>query len=162
VGVTAEGLDRFLGELHRRWGGGALLRLNAPSRRDDRAFVERFARIERAAASPGSIRALLRANYDIDVRSLLPAIHVPTLILHRAGDELVPVQAGRYLAERIPGARYAEIPGSDHLVLDLDTQDLIADQIEEFITGGRRRLETHRVVATVMFTDIVGSTERAA
>jgi class 3 adenylate cyclase len=104
----------------------------------------------------------MRANYDIDVRSLLPTLRVPTLILHRADDGLVPVRAGRYLAEHIPGARYAEIPGSDHLVLDLETQDVIADQIEEFITGGRRRLEADRVVATVMFTDIVGSTERAA
>jgi class 3 adenylate cyclase len=161
-GVTPDILDRFLGALQRHWGGGALLQLNAPSRRDDPAFVEHFSRIERAAASPGSVRALMRANYDIDVRSLLPTLRVPTLILHRADDGLVPVRAGRYLAEHIPGARYAEIPGSDHLVLDLETQDVIADQIEEFITGGRRRLEADRVVATVMFTDIVGSTERAA
>jgi class 3 adenylate cyclase len=161
-GVTPDILDRFLGALQRHWGEGALLQLNAPSRRDDPAFVEHFSRIERAAASPGSVRALMRANYDIDVRSLLPTLRVPTLILHRADDGLVPVRAGRYLAEHIPGARYAEIPGSDHLVLDLETQDVIADQIEEFITGGRRRLEADRVVATVMFTDIVGSTERAA
>jgi class 3 adenylate cyclase len=92
----------------------------------------------------------------------LPAIRVPTLILHRAGDELVPVRAGRYLAEHIPGAQYAEIPGTDHLVVDLETQDIIADHIEEFITGERRRLEPDRVLATVMFTDIVGSTQRAA
>ncbi|HME97273.1 MAG TPA: adenylate/guanylate cyclase domain-containing protein [Methylomirabilota bacterium] len=161
-GVTPDVLDRFLGALQRHWGEGALLQLNAPSRRDDPAFVEHFSRIERAAASPGSVRALMRANYDIDVRSLLPTLRVPTLILHRVDDGLVPVRAGRYLAEHIPGARYAEIPGSDHLVLDLETQDVIADQIEEFITGGRRRLEADRVVATVMFTDIVGSTERAA
>jgi class 3 adenylate cyclase len=161
-GVTPDVLDRFLGALQGHWGEGALLMLNAPSRRDDAAFIEHFSRIERAAASPGSVRALMRANYDIDVRSLLPTLRVPTLILHRADDGLVPVRAGRYLAEHIPGARYAEIPGSDHLVLDLETQDIIADQIEEFMTGGRRRLEADRVVATVMFTDIVGSTERAA
>jgi class 3 adenylate cyclase len=87
---------------------------------------------------------------------------VPTLILHRAGDELVPVAAGRYLAENIPGATYAEIPGTDHLVLDEETQDVIADKIEEFITGTFRHLEPDRVLATVMFTDIVSSTERAA
>jgi class 3 adenylate cyclase len=104
----------------------------------------------------------MRANYEIDVRHLLPAIRVPTLILHRAGDELVPIRAGRYLAEHIPGAKYAEIPGTDHLVFDQETQDIIADQIEEFITGERRRLEPDRVLATVMFTDIVGSTQRAA
>jgi class 3 adenylate cyclase len=104
----------------------------------------------------------MQANYDIDVRHILPSIHVPTLILHRAGDALVPVAAGRYLAEQIPGASYTEIPGSDHLVSDLETQDVIADAIEEFITGVRQRPEPDRVLATVMFTDIVGSTERAA
>jgi len=161
-GVTREGLDEFLGQLDKHWGEGALLLLNAPSRRNDRAFLQWFARIERAAASPGSVLTLIRANYEIDVRHLLPAIRVPTLILHRAGDELVPVRTGRYLAEHIPGAKYAEIPGADHLVLDQETQDVIADQIEEFITGERRRLEPDRVVATVMFTDIVGSTQRAA
>jgi len=161
-GVTREGLDKFLGQLDKHWGEGALLLLNAPSRRNDRAFLQWFARIERAAASPGSVLTLIRANYEIDVRHLLPAIRVPTLILHRSGDELVPVRTGRYLAEHIPGAKYAEIPGADHLVLDQETQDVIADQIEEFITGERRRLEPDRVVATVMFTDIVGSTQRAA
>ena len=161
-GVTRKGLDQFLGQLDNHWGEGVLLLLNAPSRRNDQAFLQWFARIERAASSPGSVLTLMRANYEIDVRHLLPAIRVPTLILHRAGDELVPIRAGRYLAEHIPGAKYAEIPGTDHLVLDQETQDIIADQIEEFITGERRRLEPDRVLATVMFTDIVGSTQRAA
>jgi class 3 adenylate cyclase len=161
-GVTREQLDQFLGQLDLRWGEGALLLLNAPSRRNDQAFLQRFARIERAAASPGAVLTLMRANYEIDVRHLLPAIRVPTLILHRAGDELVPVRSGRYLAEHIAGAQYAEIPGTDHMVVDPETQDIIADQIQEFMTGERRRLEPDRVVATVMFTDIVGSTERAA
>jgi len=161
-GVTREQLDQFLGQLDTHWGEGVLVLLNAPSRRNDQAFLQQFARIERAAASPGSVLSLVRANYEIDVRSLLPAIRVPTLILHRAGDELVPVRAGRYLANHIPGATYAEIPGTDHFVVDQETQDIIADHIEEFITGERRRLEPDRVVATVMFTDIVGSTQRAA
>jgi class 3 adenylate cyclase len=104
----------------------------------------------------------MEANYEIDVRHLLSTIHAPTLILHRAGDKLVPVNMGRYLAEHIPGAKYAEIPGTDHLVLDQETQDVIADEIEEFITGTRRLLEPDRVLATIMFTDIVRSTERAA
>jgi class 3 adenylate cyclase len=161
-GLTRERFDQALGHLDTHWGEGVLVLINAPSRRNDQAFLQRFARIERAAASPGSVLSLMRANYEIDVRHLLPAIRVPTLILHRAGDELVPVRAGRYLAEHIPGAQYAEIPGTDHLVVDLETQDIIADHIEEFITGERRRLEPDRVVATVMFTDIVGSTQRAA
>jgi len=161
-GVTRERLDDFLGQLDKHWGEGVVLRLNAPSRRNDQAFLQWFARIERAAASPGAVLTLMRANYEIDVRSLLPAIRVPTLILHRAGDKLVPIRAGRYLAEHIPGAKYAEIPGTDHFVFDQETQDIIADQIQEFITGERRRLEPDRVLATVMFTDIVGSTQRAA
>ena len=159
--VSREQMEASLGELERRWGEGVVLLFNAPSRRNDQAFLQWFARIERAAASPGSVLTLMRANYGVDVRHLLPALRVPTLILHRAGDKLVPVRAGRYLAEHIPGATYAEIPGTDHLVLDLETQDVIADKIEEFITGERRRLEPDRVVATVMFTDIVGSTQRA-
>jgi len=160
--MTREALDRFLAQLVAHWGEGILLRLNAPSRRDDPVFLQWFARLERAAASPGSVRALMEANYEIDVRHLLPTIQAPTLILHRAGDKLVPVNMGRYLAEHIPGAKYAEIPGTDHLVLDQETQDLIADEIEEFITGTRRLLEPDRVLATIMFTDIVRSTERAA
>ena len=161
-GVTRERLDDFLGQLDKHWGEGVVLRLNAPSRRNDQAFLQWFARIERAAASPGAVLTLMRANYEIDVRNLLPAIRVPTLILHRAGDKLVPIRAGRYLAEHIPGAKYAEIPGTDHFVFDQETQDIIADQIQEFITGERRRLEPDRVLATVMFTDIVGSTQWAA
>jgi class 3 adenylate cyclase len=160
--MTREAFDQFLAQLVAHWGEGILLRLNAPSRRDDPVFLQWFARIERAAASPGSVRTLMEANYEIDVRHLLSTIHAPTLILHRAGDKLVPVNMGRYLAEHIPGAKYAEIPGTDHLVLDQETQDVIADEIEEFITGTRRLLEPDRVLATIMFTDIVRSTERAA
>jgi class 3 adenylate cyclase len=119
-------------------------------------------RLERASASPGSILALNRANFEIDVRHILAAIHVPTLILHRVGDAVSPVECGRYLAQNIPGALFKEIPGTDHLVLDSETQDVIADYIEEFVTGERHRLAPERVLATVMFTDIVGSTERAA
>jgi class 3 adenylate cyclase len=160
--VTSEVFDKALARLVEHWGKGILVRLNAPSRRDDPAFLQWFAKIERAAASPGSVRALMTANYEIDVRHLLPTIQAPTLILHRAGDNLVPVSAGRYLAEHIPGAKYIELPGADHLVLDVETQDVIADEIEEFITGTRRHLEPDRVLATVMFVDIARSTERAA
>ena len=155
-------LERWLNTIEKRWGEGLLVQLNAPSRAKDQAVVQWFGRIERAGASPGSIIALLRANYEIDVRHILPSLAIPTLILHRAGDALVPVAAGRYLAENIPGAKYAELPGDDHLVLDEETQDLIADEIEEFITGAIHRPEPDRVLATVMFIDIVQSTERAA
>ena len=160
--VTGEAFKKTVARLVEHWGEGSLVRVNAPSRRDDPAFLQWFAKIERAAASPGSVRALMTANYEIDVRHLLPTIRVPTLILHRAGDKLVPVSAGRYLAEHIRGAKYVEIPGTDHMVLDQETQDVIADEIEEFITGTRRHLEPDRVLATVMFVDIVRSTEHAA
>ena len=160
--VTPEAYEKTLRRLDAHWGEGVLIRVNAPSRRNDAAFLEWFARIERAAASPGSIRDLMKANYQIDVRHLLATIQAPTLILHRAGDDLVPVRAGRYLAEHILGAKYVEIPGTDHMVLDQETQDIIADEIEEFITGSRRHLEPVRVLATIMFTDIVSSTQRVA
>lgn len=160
--VTGEAFKKTVARLVEHWGEGSLVRVNAPSRRDDPAFLQWFAKIERAAASPGSVRALMTANYEIDVRHLLPTIRVPTLILHRAGDKLVPVSAGRYLAEHIRGAKYVEIPGTDHMVLDQETQDVIADEIEEFITGTRRHLEPDRVLATVMFVDIARSTEHAA
>ena len=112
----------------------------------------------------GSIVALMRANYEIDVRHILPSIHLPTLILHRVGDRTVPVEAGRYLAQQIPGAKYVELQGDDHLLqaFEQDALDRLIDEIEEFITGARHRPEPDRTLATVMFTDIVGSTERAA
>ena len=154
-------VEQFFAAVETHWGEGILLPLNAPSRRKDQSLVQLFGRLERASASPSSILALFRANIDIDVRHLLPSVRVPTLILHRVGDAMVPVAAGRVLAEHIPAARYLEIPGDDHLVTDNETQDVIADEIEEFMTGARHRLEPDRVLATVMFTDMVGSTQRA-
>jgi pimeloyl-ACP methyl ester carboxylesterase/DNA-binding CsgD family transcriptional regulator len=145
--VPRDLFDQFLGHLEAHWGEGVLLRMNAPSRRNDAAFVEWFAKIERASASPGSVLALMRTDYKADLRDLLPTIQAPTLILHRAGDALTPVRAGRYLAEHIPGARYVEIPGSDHLVLDQETQDVIADEIEEFITGAPAPVSARRLRA---------------
>jgi pimeloyl-ACP methyl ester carboxylesterase len=153
---------QMLSSWENHWGEGVLLEVNAPSMSGDEAARRMFGRLERASASPGSILALMRANIELDVRHILPAIRVPALILHRTGDVLVPVECGRYLAQNIPGAKFTELSGTDHSVLDNETQDVIADQIEDFITGTHRRMETDRVVATVMFTDIVGSTERAA
>jgi pimeloyl-ACP methyl ester carboxylesterase/DNA-binding winged helix-turn-helix (wHTH) protein len=157
-----EQFERDLGELSAHWGEGRLVAANSPSQVNNEAFVRAVGRLERASASPASIVALFRANYEIDVRHILPSIHLPTLVLHRAGDALVPVAAGRYLAEHIPGAKYVEVPGDDHFVSDLETQDIIADEIEEFITGAPHRPEPDRVLATVMFTYIVNSSERAA
>ena len=162
--MTDAQAELVLDHLEEHWGEGVLVPLNAPSRAKDEAFVEWWAHLERAAASPGAMMELMRAGYEIDTRHILPSIQVPTLILHREGDALVPVEAGRYLAQNIPGAKYIELPGEDHLfqALDQDVLDLLLDEIEEFITGARHRPETDRVLATVMFNDIVGSTERAA
>jgi pimeloyl-ACP methyl ester carboxylesterase/DNA-binding winged helix-turn-helix (wHTH) protein len=162
-GVPKERYELLLDNLDRHWGEGVLVGLNAPSRAHDAAFVRQWAQLERASASPGAIVALFRANYDIDVRHVLPTIQVPTLILHRQGDVLVPVRAGRYLAEQIPGAKYVELLGRDHLLqaYEEDVLDRLIGEIEAFVPRGQDRSEPDRVLATVMFTGIVGSTERA-
>jgi class 3 adenylate cyclase len=162
-GVTEEEWARRLDRLKTHWGEGVLVPINAPSRRNDEAFIQWFGRLERASASPGAIAALMRANYDLDVRHLLGAIQAPTLILHRIGDRTVPVAAGRYLAQHIQGAKYVELPGEDHLLqaFEQEVLDVLIDEIEDFMTGERHRPEPDRMLVTVMFTDIVSSTERA-
>jgi class 3 adenylate cyclase len=127
----------------------------------DELFKRWFAKLERLGASPGNMLALLQLHREVDIREVLPAIRVPTLVLHRADDAYREVGHGRYLAAHIPGAKYAELPGRDHLPYVGD-QDAILDEVEEFLTGVRRGPEAERVLATVLFTDIVGSTERAA
>jgi class 3 adenylate cyclase len=113
------------------------------------------------SASPAAVLALTRMNRDIDVRHILPSIHVPTLVLHAVGDVVVDVHAGRYVAERIPHAKFVELPSDDHLPWAADA-DAILDEIEEFLTGSRHGPELDRILATILFTDIVGSTDRAA
>ncbi len=133
----------------------------APSRADDPQFKEWGARFERLGGSPGAAVALFRMAAEIDIRHVLPAIRVPTLILHRTGDQAVPVMESRYMAEQIPGAKYVELPGMDHIWFVGDA-DAILNEVQEFLTGVRPAPEPDRVLATVLFTDIVGSTERAA
>ena len=132
----------------------------APSRAEDEDFVNRLASYLRRSASPGAAAALLRMNSQIDVRHVLPTIQVPTLCLHRSGDHDVNVEEGRYIASRIPEARFVELAGNDHWIAAGDV-DALADEIEEFLTGVRPAPEPDRVLATVLFTDIVGSTQRA-
>jgi pimeloyl-ACP methyl ester carboxylesterase len=162
--LSQERFDQFLGALDAHWGEGVLVGINAPSMRKNKAFVQWFGRLERASASPGAIQALFRADYENDARHLLPSIRVPTLILHRKDDSTIPVACGHDMAEKISGAKYVELPGEDHLLQALppDLLDRLLDEIEEFITGVRHRPDPDRVLATVMFTDIVRSTERAA
>ena len=147
--VTREQFARFLQTIEAHWGEGVLVRLNAPGRAGDKAFVEWFGRLERAVASPNAILTLMRANYELDVVHLLQSIRVPTLVLHRAGDALVPVDTGRALAHGIPGAKYVELPGDDHMLqaLDRDVLDTLLDEIEEFVTGRRPGAETAHQVA---------------
>jgi class 3 adenylate cyclase len=143
------------------WGEGTTVNLLAPSLALDEEFVRRWARFERMSSSPGMARQILRMTARVDAREILPTVAVPTLILHRTGDSTIPVEVARYMAERIPGAKYVELPGDDHLWFVGDT-DSVIDEIEEFLTGTRSPAEPDRVLATVMFTDIVDSTRRAA
>ncbi len=145
------------------WGRQAegMVELFAPSFVDDPQAVEFTARMERTAASPAMVQRIFEMFLDIDVRAILGTIHVPTLVLHRRGDRVVNRRAGRELAEQIPGARYVELPGIDHLPWAGDSEAVVGE-IEEFLTGTRSIPEPDRVLATVMFMDIVGSTQRAA
>jgi pimeloyl-ACP methyl ester carboxylesterase len=145
------------------WGQEAegLMELFAPSMAGDPGALEFTARMERTAASPAMVQQIFEMFLDIDVRDILPTIHVPTLVLHRRYDRVVNRRAGEHLAAQIPGARYVELPGIDHLPWAGDSEAVLGE-IEEFLTGARSAPEPERVLATVMFTDIVGSTERAA
>ena len=160
-GHTREGVNAFLEEIGRDWGGPVGLAIRAPSRASDERFRANWARYLRLGASPSAVQALVEMNSQIDVRPVLESCRVPTLVLHRTGDQAVPVESGRYLAEHIPGAKLVELPGVDHLPW-VGNSEAILDEIEEFLTGVRQHHEPDRVLATVLFTDIVGSTQRAA
>ncbi len=160
-GLADEQLQPILDAFERNWGQGMASAMWAPSRADDPQFKEWTARFERLGGSPGAAVALFRMAAAIDIRKVLPAIRVPTLILHRTGDQAVPVMESRYMAEQIPGAKYVELPGMDHIWFVGDA-DAILDEVQEFLTGVRPAPELDRLLATVLFTDVVGSTEKAA
>ena len=149
---------REIEELEENWSHTMDLDKLAPS--EDEAFKNRLATYFRRSASPGAAVALMRMNTEIDVREVLPSIQAPTLVLHRRDDLDANVAEGRWLAEQIPGATFVELPGDAHTLWGGDT-DSVVDEIEEFLTGARRGPEPDRVLATVLFTDIVGSTEQA-
>jgi pimeloyl-ACP methyl ester carboxylesterase len=160
-GDSTDRYEAILEEIERDWGGPVGLEARAPTKVGDVRFRENWARYLRMGASPGAVLALTRMNAQIDVRPILPAIRVPTLVLHRAGDQMIPIAAGRDLAQRIPEATFVELDGDDHLPWIGDS-DAVLGEIEEFLTGVRTRPSSDRVLATVLFTDIVGSTARAA
>jgi pimeloyl-ACP methyl ester carboxylesterase len=147
--------------VQRPWGDGQLIMQLAPSAAADAQLREWFARLERLAASPGTAAKLLRMNSQVDVRAVLPSIQVPTLVLHRADDQFIDIRHSRYLAEHIPGARYVELPGREVFSFGAGSDQLV-DEIEEFLTGARHAPHAERILATVMFSDIVDSTSRAA
>jgi pimeloyl-ACP methyl ester carboxylesterase/class 3 adenylate cyclase len=142
------------------WGEGRSVEWFWPSVAGDERMTRAFGLWERASASPAMVRALFAAWWEIDVTDVLEVIGVPTLVLHRTGERVLPVEAGRYLANGIPGARLVEQPGVDHFPF-ADAEPVIGE-IERFLTGARKRQELDRALATVLFTDIVSSTDRAA
>jgi class 3 adenylate cyclase len=152
---TPEQRQKDFESVEREWQGGMDLSHYAPSA--DAALRTQIAAFFRRSASPGAALALLRMNTQIDVRGVLPAVRVPTLVLHRTGDLDAHVEEGRWIAGQIPGARFVELPGADHVPWVGDTDSLV-DEVEEFLTGVRRGSEVDRVLATVLFTDIVDST----
>ena len=152
-----------LANIERNWGTpqGVDLNMWAPSIAHDEKLTSIATAYFRAGGSPGAVLAVMKMNREIDVRDVLPSVRVPTLILHRIGDRVLDVGHARYMAERIAGARLVELPGIDHMPWAGDFEPLV-QEVQEFLTGERHAAEPERVLATVLFTDIVESTERAA
>jgi pimeloyl-ACP methyl ester carboxylesterase len=151
--------EREIEELERNWSERMDLEQLAPS--EDDAFKDRLATYFRRSASPGAGVALMRMNTQLDVRDVLPTIQAPTVVLHRTHDRDVKVEEGRWIADRIPGAKFVELAGDSHTLWAGNTDEIV-DEVEQFLTGTRRGPEPDRVLATVLFTDIVGSTEQAS
>jgi pimeloyl-ACP methyl ester carboxylesterase len=158
-GHTPEVVAAWLERVEREWGTGITAQVFAPSVAQDEGFVQRWARFERNAVSPGGARALLQLALDCDVRDVLPSIRVPTLILHRSGDAMARVDGARYIAARIPGAKFVELSGVDHFAWLGDDEEILGE-VQEYLTGVRHGPEPDRVLATLLFIDIAGSTER--
>jgi pimeloyl-ACP methyl ester carboxylesterase len=155
------GQAEWLEDIERHWGRGVLfLDEFAGSLQDDTHYREWFAKLERLSASPGAAVAIARMVMQMDVRDVLPTIRVPTLVLHKRDDQAVPFEEGKYIADHIPGAKFVELPGSDHWPW-IGHEEAV-EEIQEFLTGMRDSAESNRAVTTVMFVDIVDSTKRAA
>jgi class 3 adenylate cyclase/pimeloyl-ACP methyl ester carboxylesterase len=160
-GLTREDMDGRVADLKERWGTAPNLELLAPSRAADERFRAWFTRARRFHRGPDQVARLVRTSWEQDVRPLLGSISVPTLVLHREGNRYIELGAGRYLAERIPNAEFVALPGNDFLFYVSDT-DAFVDEIEEFLTGARSGAEGDVLTMTVLFTDIVASTEHQA
>ncbi|PYO22066.1 MAG: adenylate/guanylate cyclase domain-containing protein [Candidatus Rokuibacteriota bacterium] len=160
-GLNEQERSAFVDQAVREWGAPIGIDMRAPSMATDERFRQWWARFLRLSASPAAFATLSHMNAQMDIRQVLPAIRVPTLILHSVNDRNLDVRGSRYLAERIPGAKLVELSGPDHVPWLRDA-DIVVDEVEEFLTGARHAPEPERVLATVMFTDIVGASERAA
>ena len=154
-GPTAEQREQFFEVMRKQWGGPVGIDERAPSVAGDPAFRDWYATYLRMGASPGAAVALTQMNAEIDVRNVLPSIRVPSLVIHRTDDQCLKVEEGRFVADRIPGAKFVEFPGNDHLPFVGD-QDAILDEMEEFLTGVRHRAEPDTVLATVLVGRIIG------
>ncbi|HEX5905889.1 MAG TPA: adenylate/guanylate cyclase domain-containing protein [Propionibacteriaceae bacterium] len=161
IGMPEEAGERLLQIWERAWGTGIVLELSAPSVADDPEMQRWAGRYMRLSAPPAACTRMYRWVLQVDVRSVLPSIQAPTLILHRVDNRHYRVAMGRYLAEHIPGAKYVELPGADWYPPFVNAQPVL-DEIEEFLTGARPVPAQDRILATVLFTDIVGSTDLAA
>jgi pimeloyl-ACP methyl ester carboxylesterase len=159
-GYSAEDWEAEVEAAVARFGQGPPLEMWAPTVAGDEREQAWWGTHERLSGSPGSVRDQMRMNAQIDVRAVLPAIRCPTLVIHRTDDRMVPVLAGRYMASRIPGARFVELDGADHL--PYGDEEAVAGAVEEFLTGSRHAPVADRVLATVVFTDVVDSTRIAA
>jgi class 3 adenylate cyclase len=160
-GIRREDIEGAVVNARESWGTDAPVALLAPSRAGDERFRAWYARAARFTGGPDLVADMIRAGLEADVRPLLSSVSVPTLVLHREGNRYIALGAGRYLAEHIPDARFVILPGNEHLFFAGDT-DAMADEIEEFLTGARSGAEGDIVMAAVLFTDIVASTEHQA
>jgi class 3 adenylate cyclase len=160
-GVSAERFDQWAEIVRDEWGGAVGVDFWAPSEQGNPEFERWWGRLLRQGTSPSGAIELMNLYREIDVRAALPAISAPALVLHRRDDRLLPARQGRYLADQIPDARYVELDGADHL-LAVGDQDTLLDEVEEFLVGSRGAHGVERSLATILFTDIVGSTETAA
>ena len=160
IGIPPQVAEALRAAMEEFWGTEELVRLLVPSRADDERFCRWYAKLQRATASPQTVQAFIQDSYSVDARPLLPRVKAPTLVLHRREFGLVPIEHGRYLAEHIGGARLVELPGADGPLV-WETPELALDVIQEFLTGARRAVAPDRLLATVLFTDIVGSTQQA-
>jgi pimeloyl-ACP methyl ester carboxylesterase/class 3 adenylate cyclase len=159
-GPTREDFLAFADEVERDWGGPLGIEVRWPSQARDERSRQWWARWLRASASPGAAAAVLRMNIDIDIRHVLPAVRVPTLLLHSRNDRVIDFGASQYMCQHIADAKLVELHGIDHVPWGCDSE-FILDEIEEFLTGARMCNEPDRLLVTVLFTDIVGATERA-